>query len=389
MNPQLTETIRAVWKAIDETGYSKTTKQLYEKVLEDLSNDLQKASVGKYDLDGRTILESIKKGAGTRKRCLHLIESAIDNGIVDLSSNAGRGQLMPRSEEYRKLCSDYSIHQREKGDATSSIRVQSFFARKYLVFLESIGCFSTRDATPDTIFSFALSLRESFQATSISSALSLFRPFVRYLERDDLIYAAERIKAPRKRAILEVLSEDERRAVEKALYSEAVTLRDRAICLLSLHTGIRACDIVSLKIESIDWQHECISIIQSKTQNPLVLPLTARIGNALFDYLVSERPSSSDPHVFLRSRAPYCKLKNSSAIYNSIRKVFLVAGIDVKGRQCGTRMLRHSAASAMVARGIALPTIAAVLGQVSETSADTYISVDARALMQCTLPVVR
>jgi site-specific recombinase XerD len=388
MNPQLNEAVTLVWKAVNAADYKDTTKRQYGSMLDVLADEISKIEKTKVCTNAKTAIDLINKGEGLRRRCLHLITQALERGDVDLSSNVGRQLQMPQSSEYLQILQDYVRYLREEGHAESSIRVEYCLARKYLVFLETAGCHSTGDATADTIFSFVVSLREGWQATSIGSALSVFRPFIRFLEREDLIYAAESIRAPRKRAILEVLTQEERIAAQELLKDgENITARDRAIASLGLHTGIRACDIVALKIGDINWSGS-LSFIQQKTQNSLVLPLTASIGNSLYDYITNERPASLSPHVFLRSRAPHCELKNSSAVYNTIRKVLMAAGVDVEGRQCGSRFLRHSVASAMIANGTTLSTIAAVLGHAAQSSTDTYISVDANTLMGCTLPVV-
>lgn len=388
MDPQLEETIREVMNAVESAGYSDAILRNYRKEFGSISDELSEISSVHVYLDSIKTLGLLREGTGLRRRCHHLLATTLVNGKPNLSLNVTRRQVMPKSNGYCQLYSEYIDHLRQQGHAESSIRTEGCLARKYLIYLESIGCLSIDNATADTIISFVVSLRDSWQATSIGSGLSLFRPFVRYLGRDDLVYAAESIKAPRKRAILQVLNADEQVAIQNVLQDNLFTERDRAITLLSLCTGIRACDIVALRIGDIDFPNECISLIQSKTKNPLVLPLTVPIGNALFKYLNNERPDSTLDNVFLRSRAPHCELKNSSAVYNTIRKVLIAAGLQIEGRQNGTRMLRHSAASTMLARGNTLSTIAAVLGHAKQSSTSTYISVDEENLKRCTLPIV-
>lgn len=43
-----------------------------------------------------------------------------------------------------------------------------------------------------------------------------------------------------------------------------------------------------LKVGDINWETEELSIVQSKTGNPLKLPIRPAVGNAIYDYL-SER----------------------------------------------------------------------------------------------------
>jgi integrase len=164
-----------------------------------------------------------------------------------------------------------------------------------------------------------------------------------------------------------------------------VSARDAAITLLSLTTGLRACDIVGLRLVDIDWRTMTIGIIQQKTHNPLTLPLAPLVATRLADYVLDERPASGDEHVFLRSKAPHTRLADHASIYKVTADTFRRAGVvEVKA---GSRLLRHSAASRLLRAGVGLPTISAVLGHASPESTSTYLSVDGARLLECVLPV--
>lgn len=62
--------------------------------------------------------------------------------------------------------------------------------------------------------------------------------------------------------------------------------RDYAIFLLIATYGLRACEIVGLTLDDIDWRENTLRIPQRKTRSPLLLPLVNSVGNALVDYLV-------------------------------------------------------------------------------------------------------
>lgn len=38
-------------------------------------------------------------------------------------------------------------------------------------------------------------------------------------------------------------------------------------------TGLRACDIIALRLPDIDWRAGTVGLVQQKTGNPLTLPL--------------------------------------------------------------------------------------------------------------------
>lgn len=99
---------------------------------------------------------------------------------------------------------------------------------------------------------------------------------------------------PRKRSIIEVYSEDEQRKITVLLSSPDISRRDAAICLLSFETGLRSVDICNLRLGDVEWKHNIIHIVQSKTQWPLNLPLRSSYGNAMADYLLEERPHGKE-----------------------------------------------------------------------------------------------
>jgi integrase len=68
--------------------------------------------------------------------------------------------------------------------------------------------------------------------------------------------------------------------------------------LIAARLGLRASDIARLEFSCLIWEKSCISLIQYKTKEPLVLPLTNEIGSALIDYLKYSRPKSILPGSF-------------------------------------------------------------------------------------------
>ena len=72
-----------------------------------------------------------------------------------------------------------------------------------------------------------------------------------------------------------------------------VSARDAAITLLALSTGLRACDIVALRLGDVDWRGHTIGIVQCKTGNPLTLPLPTLLLSKLACYVLDERPGSA------------------------------------------------------------------------------------------------
>jgi integrase len=215
--------------------------------------------------------------------------------------------------------------------------------------------------------------------------VSNFRPFLKFTGRIDLVDAAGLAGAQRSHAILPVLCDDDECLVVQACASGTVSARDAAITLLALTTGLRACDIVNLRLADIDWRARTAEIVQQKTNNPLTVPLTDLLVGRLADYVLDDRPDSPDDHVFLRCVAPHARLADHAWIYRVIADVFGKAGLtDVKA---GSRFLRHNAASRLLRAAVPLPTISAVLGHASSESTNLYMSANRDRLLECVLGV--
>ena len=177
--------------------------------------------------------------------------------------------------------------------------------------------------TAPSVLGFLESLSGRWATSSLFWVVSNFRPFLTFTGRTDLVDAARLAGVKRSHPILPVLSDDDERLVVQACASGVIAARDAAITLLALTTGLRACDIVNLRLADIDWRGTDRSgIVQQKTHNPLTVPLTDLLVGTLADYVLDQRPGSPDDHVFLRSVAPHMRLADHAAIHRVITDTF-------------------------------------------------------------------
>ncbi|MDC3415139.1 tyrosine-type recombinase/integrase [Terrihalobacillus insolitus] len=188
---------------------------------------------------------------------------------------------------------------------------------------------------------------------------------------------------------IQYLSDDELNKIKKIILDMNVNIsfRTRAIGTLLVYTGLRSVDIANLKLEDIDWENDTIKIIQSKTSNPLELPMEAMIGNALYSYIINERPKSEQPFVFLKNKRDYSAM-GKSAVSVAVGKIMDAANIRMNHNdRRGTHIFRHRLASSMLERSIPAPVISAILGHSSSHSLDTYVHTDFVHLKECALNV--
>lgn len=191
-----------------------------------------------------------------------------------------------------------------------------------------------------------------------------------------------------RRKNVQYLKPEEVEAVHMVLDDEnsGLSLRDRAIGRLLFYTGMRASDIAGMKFSSINWETEEIYLSQKKTDEPLALPLTATIGNSIYDYLANERQESSDNHIFLGKDCP--RPFGSGAVWSQAEKIYKKAGIRQKiGDRRGTHLFRHNVATSLLVNGIPRPVISQTLGHTNPSSLNQYIHTDFVHLKKCALSI--
>jgi len=320
------------------------------------------------------------------RRLVAVFDSYVQTGRLDLSVRGrGGGGPRPRGGGFVELDAAWEAEMGRRGLAPATREAYGRVARSYLVFLEGRGIVVLDGADGGTVLAFLESLLGRWAKSSLFWVVSNLRPFLKFTGRTDLVNAVNLAGVKRFHAILPVLDDGDEELVVRSCASGVVSARDAAITLLALSTGLRACDIVGLRIGDVDWRGRTIGIVQQKTGNPLTLPLPALLLGKLAAYVLDERPRSGDDHLFLRSVAPHTRLNDHATVHRVTVETFRKAGVtDVKA---GTRLLRHNAASRLLAASVPLPTISAVLGHASEESTNLYMSVDRPRLLDCVLPL--
>ncbi|MGH3469101.1 MAG: tyrosine-type recombinase/integrase [Thermocrispum sp.] len=395
MDTTVTRIAAVVVAELRTAGYMESTIGQYAKSIKALTSFVEDRggvytpSVG-AEFASMTVSPRTGRFSAQRRsdygRLVSVFDTYVDTGRVELAPRKrGGGGAQPESSEFTALNSAWEADMDDRGLASATRAAYGRVTRCYLVFLESHGIFCLDSADGASVLGFLESLSGRWATSSLFWLVSNFRPFLKFTGRTDLVDAVNLAGVKRSHAILPVLSDEDEQRVVQACASGAVTARDAAITLLALTTGLRACDIIGLRLSNIDWRGQTLGIVQQKTNNPLRVPLTTLVVARLAEYVLGERPVSADDHVFLRSVAPHVLLADHASIYRVTAAVFDQAGIS--GVRAGTRLLRHNAASRMLRAAVALPTISAVLGHADPESTNQYMSVDHDRLLQCVLEV--
>jgi site-specific recombinase XerD len=178
--------------------------------------------------------------------------------------------------------------------------------------------------------------------------------------------------------------EDVERVLASCDTTSPVGTRDRAILVLLARLGLRAGDIVQLRLSDLDWAGAWIRVC-GKGRREARLPLTHEVGQALVTYLVHGRPQTDTDAVFVRSRPPFRAFRSHCAVSVIVAGAFRRAGVRRPSRGAA-HLLRHSIATAMLRHGASLQEVAAVLRHRSIATTQIYAKVDVAALRQIAQP---
>jgi integrase/recombinase XerD len=290
------------------------------------------------------------------------------------------------------ICDEYETWLREeRGLAEPSIYALMWEGRNFLAWqLDRCGVDSLMEMSVGDIDRY-MDMRSPHQTRkSVKDVAERLRSLLRYLHRTrrtaidlsphviaPLLYAYEGVPSILERdqiaAVLETASKD----------TTPIGLRDQAILQLLATYGLRSGEIRSLKIEDIDWRAESIRILHTKTRACSYLPLMAPVGEAILTYLRSGRPQTDAREVFVRTRAPYGRLRVlHSAVFRRIRD----AGVKPPGK-CGPHIFRHARAVEMLRASVPQKVIGDMLGHRSTESTAPYLKLATEDLRAIALDV--
>ena len=306
-----------------------------------------------------------------------------------------RGSYHLLSSEFKSIIDLYCEVEKKRGKKKiTTIYTGSHNASTFFFSLQQKGINSLNKITEEAVLSIFISpdetlLRSCSYKKNVAAVLKACIPY--YPETCSRLLAfLPALRGSRKN--IQYLTPEEIQKVKVALANNEnlLTLRDKAIGMLAFYTGLRGCDIVGLTLDSIDWNRDLIHIRQQKTGIPLELPLTAVVGNAIYDYLTSERPYTESRYIFVSQNKPCDRLGRSSSIGNVAVRIMKAAGIrQSKGDRKGFHIFRHHLATALLGNGIPQSVISRTLGHTSPNSLEPYLRADFPHLKECSINIER
>jgi integrase/recombinase XerD len=167
--------------------------------------------------------------------------------------------------------------------------------------------------------------------------------------------------------------DDVKRLLVAAQGNQAADIRARAVLMLLAVYGLRAGEVVGLRLENFDWEREVLTVQHGKRQGPRLYPLCRSVGDAVLRYLREVRRKSIRWEVFLNLQAPFGPM-SSSLLGHLVRQRLRALGVTLP--HYGPHALRHSCATHLLAQGLSLKEIGDHLGHQSPETTRLYAKVD-------------
>jgi site-specific recombinase XerD len=229
-------------------------------------------------------------------------------------------------------------------------------------------------------------LKESgWSRVSVARSVSTFRAFFFYAEQrgwcsKGIACGVERPRVLRDEG-LPVGPDwtDVERLIRHCESSRPQDIRDKAILELLAIYGLRAGEVVRLRLQDLSWDQDRILVTRPKQRCCQEYPLLPGVGASLLRYLEEARPRSPYREVFLTSKAPVRPI-SASAISTMVADRF--RELNIHSLRSGSHALRHACAGRLIAQGCSLKEVGDHLGHRSAYSTRTYAKVDLAGLRE-------
>jgi integrase/recombinase XerD len=224
---------------------------------------------------------------------------------------------------------------------------------------------------------------EGYARGTVSTYASTLRAFFRFAEAcawcrpglADAVMAPRMF--PRERLPVGPSWEDVTRVLATLSEDVPTHIRDRALVLLLAVYGLRAGEVVTLRLDDFNWEQEMLTVPYGKGHKPRIYPLCRPVGDAVLRYLRELRPVSPRREVFLTLRAPFRPLNRGGLGQVVTRRL---RALGVKLPHYGPHALRHACATHLLERGLSLKEIGDHLGHRSPETTRIYAKVDLAGL---------
>jgi site-specific recombinase XerD len=378
----------AYLKQIEHQGFMPSSVPMQMYAIARFSNWLQARQLGVHQVDEATVERFLKRDPGT----VHSGESAPLRRLLAMLREIGQTAAkppQPRNDQQR-LMDEYRCYLlQERGLAEASLLNYVPFAEQFLSDRFGRSAMHPSELTAKDVTKFLQDRARQLSPGRAKLLVTALRSFLRYLRfRGKISVNLSECVPPVAAWTLSTVPKflpvgTVQRILDHCARDTRDGKRNYAVLLLLARLGLRACEIVALSLDDIDWDNGRITI-RCKGGRWARLPLPADVGEAIAIYLRTGRPRCVCRHVFLRHRAPLRGFGDSITVSTIVRRALIRAGIDSVRK--GAHLFRHTLATDLLREGASLDEIGELLRHRSPNTTAVYAKVDLTALRTLALP---
>ncbi|MDP4279309.1 MAG: tyrosine-type recombinase/integrase [Dehalococcoides mccartyi] len=277
----------------------------------------------------------------------------------------------PASNQLDKLLNFYLVACKVEGKSAATIDTYHRRVGGFVSFCLHENLLIAPAINPQIIRAFLLSLQEKgCSNNTVNAYYRAIQTFFNWLVNEAYITSTpmKTLKPPRleKKVIRPFTNEDIRRLLSTNAKTDFLSLRNRALILLFLDTGLRLAEVSGIKISDIDFDQETICVF-GKGSKERVVRVGKQTQKALLKYLLSR--NDNYPGLWLTEEHRPLTIRG---VQEAIKKLCYRANIiDAKP---GPHTFRHTAAINYLRNGGDEFTLQIMLGHTTLAMTRRYTS---------------
>ena len=229
---------------------------------------------------------------------------------------------------------------------------------RFVTFCTSQGVKEPDQVTPHHIRVFLLVLRERIQASSVHDYYGCINRFFNWLVSEGILPQSPmaRMKPPRvPRQVIQPFSQDDIRRMMVVLADDGARgLRNKAIILTFLDTGMRLSELAGVRLQDIDFDNGIIKVM-GKGRRERFVRVGKETQKALLRYLLQR--TDRQPWLWVSDTGVPIKARG---IQSLIKRLGQRAGIT--DARCSAHTFRHSFAVSCLRNGMGEFNLQSLLG---------------------------
>lgn len=249
------------------------------------------------------------------------------------------------------------------------------YCNSFHQLLRLLGIRSVEDLSKEQLHSYLLWLVEKrkYSETALNTSINSLKFFYeQVMGRDKEYYDLHRPTMPKK--LPDVLATEEMSRIIKSISN----LKHRAIIMTAYAAGLRASEVVNLRIRNIDKWRMTIKVECGKGKKDRYVPYSVALQEVLREYYIKYRPIE---YVFEGTPgAKYCVRSAQEILANAKLKTKVT-------KQGGLHLLRHSFATHLLESGTDIRYIQELLGHDNIKTTLRYTHVTPKAIKKIESPL--